>query len=58
MKVISKSRKAVREALAHEGWRISLVSTVRELKDHRNKCRGLILPAGSESDSRVRSIRE
>ena len=58
MKAISKSRRAVREALAHEGWRFSLVSHLRELKEHQDTCRGLTLPAGSESDSRVRSIRE
>src|SRR5712692_8755450 len=58
MKVISKSRKAVREALAHEGWRFSLVSHLRELKEHQDTCRGLTLPSGSESDNRVRSIRE
>ena len=58
MKVISKNCKAVREALAHEGWRFSLVSNLRELKEHHHTCRGLILPSGSESDNRVRSIRE
>src|SRR5437879_12694392 len=58
MKVISKSCKAVREALAHEGWRFSLVPNLRELKAHHDTCRGLVLPSGSESDNRVRSIRE
>lgn len=58
MKAISKSRKAVREALAHEGWRFSLVSSIKELHQHRDACRGLGLPAGSESDCRVRTIRE
>lgn len=58
MKAISKSRKAVREALAEEGWRFTLVGSVRELVAHRNSCRRLNLPAGSESDSRVRTIRE
>ena len=58
MKVISKSRKAVRAALASEGWRFSLVLNLRELKEHHHTCRGLILPSGSESDNRVRSIRE
>src|SRR5438128_345934 len=58
MKVISQNRKAVREALAHEGWRFSLVQNLRDLKARRDTCRGLILPSGTESDSRVRSIRE
>jgi hypothetical protein len=58
MKAISKSHKAVREALAQEGWRFSLVSSVEEFKKHRNGCRTLTLPCGSESDNRVRTIRE
>ncbi len=58
MKAITKRRKAVREALAGEGWRFLLVSSAEELKRHRDSCRRLDLPAGSESDSRVRSIRE
>lgn len=58
MQAISKSRRAVREALAAEGWRFSLVSAARELAEHRDACRGLTLPAGSESDCRVRTVRE
>ena len=58
MKAISKSRKAVREALAEEGWRFTLVSSVEELTQHRNACRTITLPAGTESDNRVRTIRE
>jgi hypothetical protein len=58
MKAISKSRKAVREALAQEGWRFSLVSSVQEFHQHRNACRTLDLPAGTESDNRLRTIRE
>ena len=55
MKVITKNRKAVREALAQEGWRFSLVSSVEELQRHHTACRTLTLPAGYESDSRLRS---
>jgi hypothetical protein len=58
MKAISKSRKAVREALAQEGWRFSLVSSFKELREHRARCRQLCLPAGSESDNRIRTVRE
>ncbi len=58
MKAISKNRRALRETLAGEGWRFSLVSTLKEFHEHRDDCRGLTLPAGSESDCRVRSIRE
>jgi len=58
MKVITKNRKAVREALAQEGWRFSLVSSVEELQRHHDACRTLTLPAGYESDSRLRTIRE
>ncbi len=58
MKAISRSRSALREALASEGWRFSLVSSVREFAEHREGCRRLTLPAGTESDSRVRTVRE
>ena len=58
MKAITRNRKAVREALAQEGWRFSLVSSVREFDEHRNSCRTLTLPSGTESDCRMRSIRE
>src|SRR5262245_13579295 len=58
MKIIAKNRKAVREALAHEGWRFSVVTSAKEFKEHRNACKMLHLPSGSESDCRVRSIRE
>lgn len=58
MKVISTNRRAVREALAKEGWRFSVVSGMGDLREHRDACRGLALPAGSESDCRVRTILE
>ena len=58
MKAITRNRKAVREALRDEGWRFSLVSSVKEFHTHRDSCRLLSMPSGSESDSRVRSIRE
>jgi len=58
MKAISKDRKAVREALAQEGWRFSLVSSIKEFNAHRNSCRTLTLRAGNESDNRIRTIRE
>ncbi|GEM_PF-1855810 len=58
MKAIEKSSKAVREALSREGWRFSLVSSVKDLNAHRRTCRHLTLPVGGESDNRVRTIRE
>jgi hypothetical protein len=58
MRAISANRRAVREALAHEGWRFALVGSVEELKQHRDSCRTLNLPVGSESDNRSRTIRE
>jgi hypothetical protein len=58
MKIICKSRKAVREALASEGWRFSVVSSLAEFIGHRESCRCLALPPGTESDNRVRTIRE
>lgn len=58
MRAISANRRAVREALAHEGWRFALVGSVEELKRHRNSCRTLSLPVGNESDNRSRTIRE
>ncbi len=58
MKAISKNQRAVRDALAQEGWRFSLVSSVKELTEHRNACRTIVLPAAAESDNRVRTIRE
>src|SRR6266852_2709048 len=58
MKAITKNHRAVREALAHEGWRFSVVSSVEAFNHHRNSCRTLTLPAGSESDNRLRTIRE
>src|SRR3989454_12251112 len=58
MRAISANRRAVREALAHEGWRFALVGSVEELKRHRDSCRTLNLPVGSESDNRSRTIRE
>lgn len=58
MKAICKNQRAVREALAREGWRFSLVSSLADLNKHRNTCRHLTLPACNESDNRVRTIRE
>ena len=58
MRAISANRRAVREALAHEGWRFALVGSVEELKQHQKSCRTLSLPVGSESDDRSRTIRE
>ena len=58
MKAISKNPRAMREALAREGWRFSLTSSLADLNEHRKACRGLTLPVGSESDGRVRTIRE
>ena len=58
MRAISANRRAVREALVHEGWRFALVGSVEDLKEHRNSCRTLSLPVGSESDNRSRTIRE
>jgi len=58
MRAISANRRAVREALAQEGWRFALVGSSEELKRHRNSCRTLSLPVGSESDNRSRTIRE
>src|SRR5437588_12354064 len=58
MKAIEQSRRAVREALAEEGWRFSCVSSVKEFIEHINACRTMNLPAGEESDNRIRTIRE
>ena len=58
MRIISANRRAVREALANEGWRFALVSSLTELKAHRDSCRTLTLPVGMESDNRSRTIRE
>jgi len=58
MRAISANRRAVREALAQEGWRFALVGSSEELKQHRNSCRTLSLPVGNESDNRSRTIRE
>src|ERR1700682_6805681 len=58
MLAISANRRAVREALASEGWRFALVGSIEELKHHGNSCRSLRLPVGSESDDRSRTIRE
>ncbi len=58
MKAICKSRRAVREALAQEGWRFSLTDSFATLKEHHDECRGLTLPVASESDNRSRTIRE
>src|SRR5579862_1565406 len=58
MLAISASRRAVREALANEGWRFAIVGSREELNQHRECCRRLYLPVGYESDNRSRSIRE
>jgi|SRR5579863_1133852 len=58
MRAISANRRAVREALAHEGWRFAVVGSIEELRRHRNSCRTLSLPVGSESVDRARTIRE
>jgi hypothetical protein len=58
MRAISANRRAVREALAHEGWRFALVGSVEEMKQHRTSCRTLSLPVGNESDNRSLTIRE
>lgn len=58
MRAITANRKAVREALAREGWRFALVGSQEELKRHRDSCRTLTLPVGSESENRGRSVRE
>src|SRR5229473_7498207 len=58
MRAISVNRKAVREALAHEGWRFALTASLAEMKKHGKECRGLSMPVGNESDNRSRTIRE
>ena len=58
MRLVTPNRKAVRQALSQEGWRFALTDALAEFKHHDESCRGLWLPAGSESDNRVRSIRE
>lgn len=58
MHAISANRRAVREALAREGWRFAIVGSVEDLKHHRDSCRTVGLPVGNESDNRSRSIRE
>jgi len=58
MRAISANRRAVREALAQEGWRFALVGSPAELQYHRDSCRALSLPVGDESDNRSRTTRE
>jgi hypothetical protein len=58
MRAISANRRAVREALANEGWRFALVGSSAELKQHQKSCRTFSLPVGYESDNRSRTIRE
>lgn len=58
MQLISINRKAVREALAQEGWRFALVHSLAEFKDRHNDCRNMWLPVGNESDNHSRTIRE
>jgi Domain of unknown function (DUF6745) len=58
MRAIAANRRAVREALAQEGWRFALVGSLEELDHHQKSCRTLSLPVGNESDNRSRTIRE
>jgi hypothetical protein len=58
MLAISANRRAVRAALAQEGWRFAVVGSVKELRSHRDSCRTFSLPVGNESDNRSRTIRE
>ncbi len=58
MRVISINRKAVREALAEEGWRFALTYSLAEFRRHHDRCRGLTLPVVNESENRSRTIRE
>jgi hypothetical protein len=57
MRTISANRRAVREALAHEGWRFRVVGSMGDLREHKS-CRKVWLPVGSESDNRSRTVRE
>lgn len=58
MRVISTSPKAVREALAEEGWRFALTRSVAEFTRHRESCRRLSIPVGAESNNRSRTTSE
>lgn len=58
MRTICVNRKAVREALAGEGWRFALTRSLAEFRSHRDTCRGLTFSVGHESDNRSRTIRE
>lgn len=58
MRVITANRRAVREALANEGWRFAIVDSLKELREHGRSCRTVTLPAGTDSDNRYRSVRE
>ena len=58
MRLVRMNRKAVREALADEGWRFTLTDSQAEFKQHHAECRGLTLPVASESTNRSRTIRE
>ena len=58
MRAISANRRAVREALAHEGWRFALVGSIDEFNQHHKTCRTLYLPPGTQSDDRSRTLRE
>jgi Domain of unknown function (DUF6745) len=58
MLAISANRGAVREALAHEGWRFALVGSVEALKHRGKSCRTITLPVGAESTDHSRTIRE
>ena len=58
MRAIRPHRKAVRTALRDEGWRFALTHSLGEFGGHGESCRSIVLPAGAESDSRTRTIRE
>lgn len=58
MHAITVNRKAVREALRHEGWRFALTDSLAEFRKHRDACRTLTLPVGHESENRARTFRE
>jgi hypothetical protein len=42
MRAISANRRAVREALAREGWRFAVVGSLEDLKHHRDSWRTLV----------------
>ena len=58
MRLVTPNRKAVREALAQEGWRFALVDSLADFKNRHDDCRTVWLPVGNESENRSRTIRE